>query len=571
MPTPSFILPSAPVYEEGTLYGLELYGSNFVPSPMSFTRATTATRVNADGLVELVPYNLLQRSNTFNNAIWQLIGTPTITANYDTNPLTGENDAWRFQSSGNSQRIYQGLNNSFCTFSLYAKGSGNIKIQDNSSNYYTILTLTSSWQRFLIYIPASLTNVQILSSAGGCDATIYGAQLVEGTEALPYLKTETRLNRPRVDFSLPGCPNLLLEPQRTNLLTYSEDFSNASWSKQDITVNSNFGISPDGTLNADKLTEGTGTAQHRISNIKTITSGVPYSVSCYVKRDIGTRDFAIISINSGSRVYFNLTNGTVGTENLGVGTIEDVGNGWYKCSATGTSTATSNTLYLAATNGNQSGSETYTGDGVSSLLIYGAQLESGAYSTSYIPTTSASVTRNADVASKTGISSLINSEEGVLYAEIKGFISFDTIEPNRYITLTNGTSNERVALLLGGNNNQLRAIIYSSTQSMNLSFTTSLNDVKQFNKLAVKYKSGDYAFFVNGVKIDGSIITNAFPANTLTKLSFDVGDGTQQFRGYAKDVIIYNTALTDDELEALTGEGFNTYAEMASYYNYTLQ
>jgi hypothetical protein len=166
MPTPSFILPSAPVYEEGTLYGLELYGSNFVPSPMSFTRATTATRVNADGLVELVPYNLLQQSNTFNNVLWQLIGTPTITANYDTNPLTGENDAWRFQSSGVDQRIYQVLNNSFCTFSLYAKGSGIIRIRDSSSTHSTNLTLTSSWQRFLIYIPASFTNVQILCFNG---------------------------------------------------------------------------------------------------------------------------------------------------------------------------------------------------------------------------------------------------------------------------------------------------------------------------------------------------------------------------------------------------------------------
>ena len=151
-------------YKEGKLYSIIPENGD---GDFTFTRATTATRVNSDGLVELVPYNLLQRSNTFNNAIWQLIGTPTLTANYDTNPLTGENDAWRFQSSGVDQRIYQVLNNSFCTFSLYAKGSGNILIQDSSSNYYTILTLTSSWQRFLIYIPASFTNVQISASTGG--------------------------------------------------------------------------------------------------------------------------------------------------------------------------------------------------------------------------------------------------------------------------------------------------------------------------------------------------------------------------------------------------------------------
>ena len=541
MPTPSFILPSAPVYEEGTLYGLELYGSNFVPSPMSFTRATTATRVNSAGLVELVPYNLLQQSNTFNNAIWQLIGTPTITANYDTNPLTGENDAWRFQSSGNSQRIYQVLNNSFCTFSLYAKGSGIIRIRDSSSTHITTLTLTSSWQRFLIYIPASFTNVQISASTGGCDATIYGAQLVEGADPLPYLKTETRLNRPRVDFSLPGCPNLLLEPQRTNLVFYSEDFSNAYWTKQagiTATYNTTETLSPDGTYNATKFV-GNGTTGVLKTSIS--VSGV-VSRSVYLKSVTGTTTATFKEPNTNVPSPITLT----------------ITNEWQRFEMIGDNGSSLQGLQI----------DDITSDGI---YMWGAQLELGSYSTSYIPTTSASVTRNADVASKTGISSLINSEEGVLYAEIKGFISQDTIEPNRYITLTNGTSNERVALLLGGNNNQLRAIIYSSTQSMNLSFTTSLNDVKQFNKLAVKYKSGDYAFFVNGVKIDGSIITNAFPANTLTKLSFDVGDGTQQFRGYAKDVIVYNTALTDDQLEALTGLGFNTYAEMANYYNYITQ
>ena len=139
-----------------------------------------------------------------------------------------------------------------------------------------------------------------------------------------------------------------------------------------------------------------------------------------------------------------------------------------------------------------------------------------------------------------------------MYAEIKGFISQDTIDPNRYITITNGTSNERVALLLGGNSNQLRAVIYSSTQSVNLSFTTSLTDAKQYNKLAVKYKSGDYAFFLNGVKIGASTETSIFLENTLNDFSFDVGGGTQQFRGMVKGAKLYNTGLTDQELIALT-------------------
>jgi hypothetical protein len=276
--------------EEGTLFSI-------VPDTglgdMSVVRATTATRVNSDGLVELVPYNLLQQSNTFNNVLWQLIGTPTITANYDTNPLTGENDAWRFQSSGVDQRIYQVLNNSFCTFSLYAKGSGNIRIRDSTSTHSTNLTLTSSWQRFLIYIPASFTNVQISASTGGCDATIYGAQLVEGTNALPYQKTETRLNIPRLDYSLGGCPNILLEPQRTNLATYSEQFDDASWNKINSSVTANADISPDGYTNADRIYDNATSGQHRVGKNISVVSATTYTFSrSLLKREaFGTATF----------------------------------------------------------------------------------------------------------------------------------------------------------------------------------------------------------------------------------------------------------------------------------------
>jgi hypothetical protein len=579
MPTPSFILPSAPVYEEGTLYGLELYGSNFVPSPMSFTRATTATRVNSDGLVELVPYNQFTWSQNFDNAAWNKTNC-SITANNTTAPdgtITADklilaNGQSGSSSDGTGIRQLVNIASGSYTYSIYAKAAefttirfreiqvtgalltidltnGAISTNAIGAGQYinpTATLVSNGWYRITFQTPTLTAlnkySVRVSETGNGTSGIfIWGYQAVEGTDPLPYLKTETRLNRPRVDFSLPGCPNLLLEPQRTNLVFYSEDFSNAYWTKQagiTATYNTTETLSPDGTYNATKFV-GNGTTGVLKTSIS--VSGV-VSRSVYLKSVTGTTTATFKEPNTNVPSPITLT----------------ITNEWQRFEMIGDNGSSLQGLQI----------DDITSDGI---YMWGAQLELGSYSTSYIPTTSASVTRNADVASKTGISSLINSEEGVLYAEIKGFISQDTIEPNRYITLTNGTSNERVALLLGGNNNQLRAIIYSSTQSMNLSFTTSLNDVKQFNKLAVKYKSGDYAFFVNGVKIDGSIITNAFPANTLTKLSFDVGDGTQQFRGYAKDVIVYNTALTDDQLEALTGEGFNTYAEMANYYNYITQ
>jgi len=354
---------------------------------------------------------------------------------------------------------------------------------------------------------------------------------------------------PRIDFT-DANGALLLESQRTNTITYSNDFSNG-WAYFDSSTVANELISPSGALDASKFIEGSGSSIKRIINLsQSIVSGNNYTFSIFAKK--GERDFITLTNSTGAidvTTTFDLTNGTVTS---GSGSIESLTNGWFRCSRSFTAAATVTSNYIAQAFINNGSGISYTGDGTSGIYIYGAQIEQGSYATSYIPTQGSAVTVVKDACNNAGNDQVFNSAEGVLYAEIKGFISQDTTDPNRYITITNGTSNERVALLLGGNTNQLRAIIYSSTQSINLSFTTSLTDVKQYNKLAVKYKSGDYAFFLNGVKIGGSIITNAFPANTLTKLSFDIGDGTQQFRGYAKGVIVYNTALTDAELATLT-------------------
>jgi hypothetical protein len=327
-------------------------------------------------------------------------------------------------------------------------------------------------------------------------------------------------NKPRIDFLNDSNGALLLEPQRSNLYTYSNDVS--FWSKSNVVTTSNYAISPDGTQNAFRAAFSSSIGLLYVT--ATGTTGTNNTLSVWAK-----------SNNGSSNKFRFFANGTITLSNDFIATDE-----WQRFEFTYNCTS--------VTSGLTGASDSATND----IIFYGFQHEVGSYATSYIPTQGAISTRVADVCNGAGNNQVINSTEGVLYAEIKGFISQDTIEPNRYITITNGTSNERVALLLGGNPNQLRAIIYSSTQSINLSFTTSLADVKQYNKLAVKYKSGDYAFFLNGTKINSSTITNAFSANTLNDLSFDVGGGTQQFRGKVKGLKLYNTALTDQELINLT-------------------
>ena len=544
-----------------SLLGYKINGGKYYPREMSVVRATTGTRINEDGLVELVPYNLVQYSETFASP-WGALSGASVSANTAVSP-NGQNTAATFSVTSTAfSGFIQTLGSNAQNISIYAKkdtldylwivdesisaigASYNLATgavtYTASGHTATIESVGNGWYRCTIshptngweYMQFGLSNASNSgSSPSGGNAYIWGAQAVEGSSALDYLPTTDRLDVARIDYSS-GSGALLVEPQRTNLVTYSSSFDN--WVNAGGTVTSNTTTAPDGKITADTLT-GARFQSGFASN--------QYTASCFAKKVDGDNLFQLrLDVPSTVSAVFNLNIGTVVSVPSGYSaTITAFENGWYLCSiTTPPSTAISNFVIISAS------------ASASSTFVWGAQMELGSYPTSYIPTQAATVTRNADVISKTGISSLINSEEGVLYAEIKGFISQDTIEPNRYITLTNGTSNERVSLLLGGNLNQLRAIIYSSTQSMNLSFTTSLTDVKQYNKLAVKYKSGDYAFFVNGVKIGGSIITNAFPSNTLTKLSFDIGDGTQQFRGYAKGVIVYNTALTDAELATLT-------------------
>ena len=323
-------------------------------------------------------------------------------------------------------------------------------------------------------------------------------------------------NEPRIDFKDDSNGALLLEPSRSNLVTYSEDFSQSYWSKLNSTIISNQAISPSGNLDADKLVDNTVDNSHRFIGTGFSTTSVNYTASIFVKKD--EIKYAYLRVNDSGGTYisgtFDLQDGIVTQEENGDLSIENFGNGWYRIIGTAISNA-NGLSYLELRTSKTPIYSNYIGNGSDGLYIWGAQLEQGSYPTSYIPTSGSAVTRLADTCNNSGNDQVINSSEGVLYAEIKGFISQDTIEQNRYITITNGTSNERVALLLGGNPNQLRAIIYSSAQSINLSFTTSLTDVKQYNKLAVKYKSGDYAFFLNGVKIGSSTITNAFSENTM--------------------------------------------------------
>ncbi len=243
----------------------------------------------------------------------------------------------------------------------------------------------------------------------------------------------------RVDWSGSGAPNTLLEPQRTNLALYSEQFDNAWWSKATLSITANTTTSPSGVVNADTLDEGTTSSIHRLlGTVVSVTAGSNNSFSLYVKK--GTMRYFRLVINDGNdtsrwiAAQFDLDTQTF-TTGSGVGgggtivssSIQSVGNGWFRVNLVGSLTLTgqvfpiifgSDGTAINAADGRGGGA--YSGTN-KTLFIWGAQFESGAYPTTYVPTTAATVTRNSDtfVLSNVFTNNMISSAGGTWFVDLR--------------------------------------------------------------------------------------------------------------------------------------------------------
>ena len=334
-------------------------------------------------------------------------------------------------------------------------------------------------------------------------------------------------NVPRLDYSDGGCPSLLLEPQRTNLVPYSEDFSNAAWAKGNVDISTADIVSPSGELNAKKMTS-TGTGTIRIFDAVSTSSGLDYAVSLYIKQ--GNTDFIFFRTSSGAlSADFNLT--TLTATN---GSIEDVGNGWYRIIAIFNASSTTEVLQILLLGSSPIGSFQY---------IYGAQVEQSDYATSYIPTNGSAVTRNADLCNNAGDANTFNDDEGVLYAEIG--VEVD----GGFIALSDGTTSNRISIYSHRTNRTIRVICSSSGAGQVDTTYTSPTSISENVKVALKYKENDFALWVNGseVRTDNSGVT---PIG-LSQCDFAVNT-ILPFYGKCKDLRVYDTALTDTELQELT-------------------
>ena len=391
-------------------------------------------------------------------------------------------------------------------------------------------------------------------------------QTTDGQLAFTRASTATRVNAsglvasvasgvPRLDYLNSSCPKLLLEPQRSNLALNSESFDNATWIKQNGSVTANTTVSPDGYTNADTFTSDSTTGEHNAYSTTPITiSSSAFTTSCYVKPLTG-RYFCLSNYQAGQNysayATFDLQTGTTVATGAPFGTyisnsIQSVGNGWYRVSVTG-SGVTSNFVGLnAMTAANFNPSVNTAGQG-QSYAIYGVQLEQGAYATSYIPTTTAAVTRVADAAFKTGISSLIGQTEGTIFVEMQR-LNTGAFSGVVALQLNDGTNNNRIQIELSVTGAAL--LIASSGGAVVANITGPTLTLGQTSKIAVSYKVNDFKIFVNGV-LAGSDTSGAAPVS-MSRLDLASEVGTS-YSGYAlAQALVFKTSLTNAQLAELT-------------------
>jgi len=289
---------------------------------------------------------------------------------------------------------------------------------------------------------------------------------------------------------------LLIEGSRTNLITYSEAINNAAWTHVGGTHNANQATAPSGELTADLFTENSAAStQHRLYQTPVVAIGTTYTVSVFVKRASGSRQFGITltTTTAVARVYFNLDTGTVGTVVAGSGTITAYPNGWYRCTATGVSDGLTGTTFLQLCNGTTSGSETYTGDGTSGLYIWGAQLEAGGFPSSYIATTSATVQRSADVATMTGtnFSAWYNQTEGTIVANV---VAADAATAT-ILTIDDNSLNNRIYLQRESSSSVARGVVAVSGSNQ---ASIAVTGVSTSLVAALSYKANQFNFAAAG-------------------------------------------------------------------------
>ena len=346
---------------------------------------------------------------------------------------------------------------------------------------------------------------------------------------------------------------ILLEEQRTNLLTYSEQLDNVAWTKIDSTITANAVTAPDGTTTADKYISGSGIGEGLATLYQDVSASpsTAYTLSVYAKADeLSILKFSFIArTGAGSYISeatyeFDLSNQTstiTGASLTGSSSsITEVGNGWYLCSITATTTASTGIIRPYVRN-------TTTGDGTSGIYLWGAQLEAGSFPTSYIKTEASQVTRSADDLSITGtnFTDFYNQSEGTFLVGMD-YVG-GTTSP---VLFSAGTPFGDVAYISHtGSNLNLKVF----TGSVDQFAAASISRPSTPFKVAFALKQDDMAFVV-----DGGTVSTDTSGTIPTVTNLYLGRASWTAGNYAcihiKSLTYYPRRLTNAQLQSLTTE-----------------
>jgi hypothetical protein len=494
---------------------------------ITFSRASTGTYVGSDGLIKTSPVNLLTYSEDYTN--WT--GNSLVSVDNNIKAPDGTFTARYINASSAASALAllnAGVTNSTVK-SIYVRtvsGTATVRILQDY-RVAPLTTITEEWQRFEVQGNSSELNggnFYAIDFRGtgytATDVLIWGAQLEEGTTATDYIPTTSTISgAPRFDHDpVTGeSLGLLIEESRTNLLTYSEEFN--QWSKVNgSSVTSNQSIAPDGTNSADLITFSTDLFSQVYRNISGSVSGT-YTCTVYVKSSSGP-------INA--RLVF------------GTGTLDFTSTDvWQRLQLTGSGSATQAFVITTPTDGGE-------------LLAWGAQVESGSFPTSYIPTTSSAVTRAADVAEITGtnFSSWYNQSEGTVFAEAQA-VDVGTSQQLMHTYGASTTSNRGMYYLNNSNRPSAYWVNAGTNQALLQSSTPFAGFEGQAFKYVAAYGTDDFALGYNGGNL--RFDTAGTPDSTIYRASIGSFNSASSFlNGHISRLAYYPYRLSDTILQEIT-------------------
>ena len=577
-------------------------------SILTYTAPSPKLVYGSDGVLRYAPHNLLLQSQTFETASWTKTRA-TVTANAVAAP-DGTVTAATLSEDGTAEtthiatQSFSYTGGTTYTFSIFVKkanrdwfvyqlpsaafagtspqrtvsfnlNTGAVGTSGASFTSSSIQSVGNGWYRCIATAAASATAsslFQIIIGEADGDFTfdglsqaslyIWGAQISQGVTLFTYIPTTTA-----AVYSLPIDHNpttfaplgVLIEEQRVNLLLRSQDFS-ASWILLRLTLSTKI-AAPDGTTTADLLLDTAVAGTHvAIQTISKAASSIVYNSSVYVKANV--RDIVEFRVSdqtgNGVRAVFNLTTGlrTTAATAYGAGftagssSITSVGNGWYRIelgATSNTATVIGQEIYVADASGNIS----YTGNG-SGLYVWGAQLEAGAFPTSYIPTVASQSTRAADQVSILTSAFGYNAAEGTMAVE--GVVQGANAVDNRLFVIGNVSASERsIDISRTTSTSRIGSTTVVGAATISNCVPTNTNTISQPMKIAGVYKQDDFAACLDG----GAVATDTSGAVPAPGAATDLYLGRfptniRYLNGHIKRLTYFPTRRSNADLQVLS-------------------